>query len=148
MSNLPILETHFEGAQRITPKDGSEGGTPLFELLNEVAAEVAAATAMTGALDLSAADADAVKAAGRGIYTNTGAARTFTLPTFADAPDGWSVTLLSFDGTTNTFTIARDGTDTINGAAADVLLDADGNWARVFKVAGQTGYLMIGGTNP
>lgn len=146
MSNLPITSTHFEGGQRLTPIDTSEGGAALASLLNSVASYAESASALAGDLDLSAATAAAVKAANRGVTTNAGAARTLTLPDYAAAPDGWMHTMVDVDANIAfSLTVVHAGTDTINGVAGDVTLNAQGEWVTVLKLAGAAGWTAIGG---
>lgn len=150
MSNkFPLASDAFTGAGRLTAAQSSEGrdGAPLFELLNDAALSAEAAGAMAGNVDLSAASSAVIAAANRELSTNIGAARTFTLPDFAAAPDGWEHTLISFDAVTNELTIAAAGTDTINAIAGDITLTtANHEWVKVMKIAGASGWLAIGGT--
>lgn len=141
MSNLPISADYFSGGRRLTAADNSEGGVPLFGLIN--ASGQAFESAAAGAtLDYSALTAEQVKAASRGITKNTGGAITITLPDFGDAPDGWERTFLALDGGTNTLTVNRAGTDTINGGTS-VALDSNGGWCRVVKVPGDTEWTAL-----
>ena len=150
MSNdFPLSSDAFTGGGRLTAAQSSEGdAAPLVDLLNGLAAGADGATAMSGALDLSAATAAIVAAANRQISTNTGTARTLTLPDFATAPDGWTHTMISYDAATNEFTVAAGGTDTINGIAGDIVMTTGlgHEWVTVMKVAGATGWFAIGGT--
>lgn len=148
MSDLPVSETHFEGGQRVTPKDDSEGGAPLHSLINALGQSLGEEVlAMSGAVDLSSLDEDELKAVNRRLVTNVGAARAFTLPDFATAPDGWEQTFISLDAATNELTIAAAGTDTINGIAGDIVLTtANHEWVKVAKLPGATGWFGIGGT--
>jgi 5,10-methylene-tetrahydrofolate dehydrogenase/methenyl tetrahydrofolate cyclohydrolase len=146
MSNFPLSNDYFTGGQRLTPAQSSEGGAPLSQLLNSGAAtyETAVATAIN--IDLSTASADIVKGASRGVTTNSGAPRTFTLPDYASAPDGWTHTMVDIDSNiANTFIVIHAGTDTINGVAGDVTLNAQGEWVTVTKVTGASGWVAIGG---
>lgn len=145
MSNLPLDPTYFEGARRISPIDPSEGGAPLASLLNSAGQSSEAVDALTGALDLSAATAAVVKAASRKTSTNIGAARAFTLPDFATAPDGWEHTFIALDGVSNTFTVTHAGSDTINGIAGDIPLVANHGWCKISKAPSATGWAGIGG---
>ena len=146
MSNFPLSNDYFTGGQRLTPAQSSEGGAPLSELMNAGAATYETATATAINIDLSTADAATVKAASRGVTTNTGAARTFTLPVYDDAPDGWTHTMVDIDpNIANTFTVIHAGADTINGIAGDVTLNAQGEWVTVTKVTGASGWVAIGG---
>lgn len=148
MSDLPVDPDHFIGGQRVTPIDTSEGGAPLASLVNAAAQSAEASEAMTGAIDLSAATAAVVKAASRKVTTNAGAARAYTLPDFASAPDGWEHTFISLDAATNEMTITHAGADTINGIAGDITLTTGlgHEWVKVFKAPGATGWHAIGGT--
>lgn len=149
MSNqFPLKPNAFSGGSRLTSADRSEGpdGAPLSELLNEASRTADDATALTGALDLSAATAAVIASANRGVSTNVGAARTLTLPDFATAPDGWEHTAISFDGVTNTFSVDHAGTDTINGIAGDVDLVTNHAWIKVMKLPSATGWTAVGGT--
>lgn len=143
---FPLKSDAFTGGGRLTAAQRSEGrdGAPLFELLNEVARGAAGASALSASVDLSAASADVVAAANRGVSTNTGAARSLTLPDFASAPDGWEHTAIAFDA--SGFTVVHAGTDTINGIAGDLALAAAHQWAKVMKLPGATGWTAIGGT--
>ena len=67
MSNLPITSTHFEGGQRLTPIDTSEGGAALASLLNAVATPYETATATAVDIDLSAGDAQTTEHLGRAL---------------------------------------------------------------------------------
>jgi len=146
MSNFPLSNDYFTGGQRLTPAQSSEGGAPLSQLLNAGAAAYETAVAIAIDIDLSTASADIVKAASRGVTTNSGAARTFTLPVYADAPDGWTHTMIDIDSNiANTLTVVHAGADTINGVAGDVTLNAQGEWVTVTKVAGASGWVAIGG---
>jgi len=145
MSNLPIDPNYFEAARRITPIDESEGGAPLASLLNAAAQDAEAYASLSASVDLSAATAAAVKAASRGVTVNAGAARTYTLPVFADAPDGWTHTFIDIDAnTSNTLIVVAAGADTINGVAGDITLNSNGEWCKVMKVPGATGWVAIG----
>ena len=53
--------------------------------------------------------------------TTTGGARTITLPAISTVTDGFKVAVAKWTGDTNTVTIARSSSDTINGAATYVL---------------------------
>lgn len=48
--------------------------------------------------------------------TTTGGARTITLPTISTVSDGFKVAIVKWTGDTNQVTVARSGSDTINGA--------------------------------
>ena len=148
---FPLESDAFTGAGRLTAQQRSEGRAqdkaPLFELLNTAALTSEDETVMSGAIDLSAATAAVIAAANRGLTTNIGAARTFTLPDFAAAPEGWEHTLISFDAAAFELTIAAAGSDTINAIAGDITLTtANHEWVKVFKVPGATGWHAIGGT--
>lgn len=145
MSNkFPLASDAFTGGGRLTTAQSSEGrdGAPLFELANAAAQSAEASAAMAGAVDLSAATAAVVAAANREVATNSGASRAFTLPDFADAPDGWEHTFVQLSA--HTLTVTHAGTDTINGIAGDVSLAAIGDWCKVMKLSGATGWIMIG----
>lgn len=147
MSDLPVKDTHFEGGQRVTPKDRSEGGAPLHLLINALGQEAEGILAMSAAVDLSSDTEDELKAVNRRLVTNAGAARAFTLPDFDTAPDGWEQTFISLDALTNELSIVHAGTDTINGIAGDIVLTtADHEWVKVAKVPGATGWFATGGT--
>lgn len=145
MSDLPIPSEHFSGGARLTPADRSEGA-PLYSLLNAAAFSAESVVAMSGAVDLSAADAATVAAANRRLVTNSGAARTFTLPVFADAPDHWEQTFISLDANANELTISSAAT--INGVATGVIVltTAAHEWVKVMKIPGASGWFAIGGT--
>lgn len=145
MSDLPIPSEHFSGGARLTAADRSEGA-PLYSLLNAAAFSAESVVAMSGAVNLATATAEVVAAANRRIVTNAGAARTFTLPVFANAPAYWEQTFISLDAATNEMTIAS--ADTINGVATGtiVLTTAAHEWVKVIKVPGASGWLAIGGT--
>jgi hypothetical protein len=145
MSDLPVLSQHFSGGARLTAADRSEGA-PLYSLLNAAAFSAESVVAMSGAVNLSTADAATVAAANRRIVTNSGAARTFTLPTFADAPDYWEQTFISLDAGTNELTISTAAT--INGVATGVIVltTASHEWVKVMKIPGASGWIAIGGT--
>lgn len=150
MSNkFPLSSDAFSGGSRLTAQQESEGpdGAPLYDLLNQSVVSAEGASAMSAAVDLSAATAAVVAAANRQLTTNAGAARSFTLPTFDDAPAGWEHTFISLDAASNELTIAVDGSDTINGVNGDIVLTtAAHEWVKVFKVAGASGWYAIGGT--
>jgi hypothetical protein len=150
MSNdFPLSSDAFSGGARLTAQQSSEGDAPpLVDLLNGLAAGADGATALSGAVDYSAASAAVIAAANRQISTNAGAARTLTLPDFATAPDGWMHTMISYDAATQEYTIAAAGTDTINGIAGDIVLTTGlgHEWVQVMKVAGASGWFAIGGT--
>lgn len=146
MSDLPVASNYFVGGQRVSPIDSSEGGSNLASLLNAAGQNSEAAAALTASVDLSGATAAEVKAASRKLSTNAGAARAYTLPVFASAPDGWEHTFISIDGAANTFTVTHAGTDTINGVAGNVALATNHSWCKVFKVPGASGWYGVGGT--
>lgn len=146
-AKFPLDSDAFSGGSRLTAQQASEGrdGSPLYELLNNAAQSAEASGAMTGAVDLSVATAAVVAAANREVTTNAGAARAYTLPDFATAPDGWEHTFIDIDSNiANTLTVTHAGTDTINGTAGDVVLNSEGEWCKVMKLAGATGWVMIG----
>lgn len=146
MSNLPVISEHFSGGARLTAADRSEG-VPLYELLNSLGMTVESVTAMSANVTLAAATDAVIKAASRGLSTNTGTARTYTLPPFATAEVGWQRTFLALDGNTNAFTVARAGTDTINGATSYVL-EHDQDSVVIMKVSGATDWVAVGTTPP
>lgn len=141
---FPLSSDAFTGGGRLTAAQSSEGrdGAPLFELVNAAAQGAEASAAMAGPVDLSAATAAVVAAANREVATNSGASRAFTLPDFAGAPDGWEHTFVQLSA--HTLTVTHAGADTINDIAGDVALDAIGEWCKVMKLAGHTGWVMIG----
>lgn len=146
---FPLESDAFSGGARLTAQQQSEGRAsdqpPLYELMNRAAQSAEASGAMTGAVDLSAAPAAVVAAANREVTTNAGAARAYTLPDFASAPDGWEHTFIDIDSNiANTLTVTHAGTDTINGTAGDVTLNSEGEWCKVMKLSGATGWVMIG----
>lgn len=146
---FPVPADAFSGGTQLTDaqRSNTRDRPPLFELINLVQLRAEVAVAMSGAVDLSAATAAAVADANRRLITNSGAARTFTLPTFDDAPDGWEQMFISLDAATNELTIAVAGTDTINGVNGDIVLTtAAHEWVHVFKVPGATGWFAVGGT--
>lgn len=146
---FPLSSDAFTGGGRLTAQQASEGrdGAPLYDLLNQSAVSAEGVSAMSAAVDLSAATAAAVAAANRQLTTNAGSARTFTLPDFDDAPAGWEHTFISLDAASNELTIAAGGSDTINGVAGDIVLTtAAHEWVKVFKVDGASGWFAIGGT--
>lgn len=53
--------------------------------------------------------------------TTTGGARTITLPLISSLPDGFNVTVVKWTGDTNSCTVARSGSDVINGGTSYVL---------------------------
>jgi len=148
MSNkFPLSSDAFSGGSRLTAQQESEGpdAAPLYDLLNQSAQAAEGATAIGVNIDFSAATAAVVAAANREVTTNAGAARTVTLPDFASAPDGWQHTFIDIDSNiANTLTVIHAGTDTINGTAGDVELNSEGEWCKVMKVSGATGWIMIG----
>lgn len=146
--NFPLDSKAFSGQKRLhaASADNSTGGAPLYSLLNSLAAGADAASALTGAVDLSAATAAVVASANREVSTNAGAARAYTLPDFDSAPDGWEHTFIAIDGGSNTFTVTHAGTDTINGIVGDVALAANHAWCKVSKISGASGWTGIGGT--
>lgn len=146
MSDFPINADHFVGGRRVTPVDTSEGGAPLASLLNAAGQSAESETAMSGPVDLSAATADVVKAASRGLTTNSGASRAYTLPDFASAPDGWEHTFIQL--TLHTLTVTHAGTDTINGVVGDLALDAAHEWCKVMKVPGASGWYAVSSSAP
>lgn len=149
MSNkFPLESDAFSGGSRLTAQQESEGrdGAPLYDLLNQAASSAEASEALAANVDLSAATAAVVAAANRQVSTNSGAARTYTLPDFGDAPDGWEHTFIALDGASNTYSVDSAGADTINGVAGDLDLAADHEWAKVMKIPGTSGWTAIGGT--
>ena len=152
MSNIfPLESDAFSGGARLTAGQRSEGNAsdlaPLYEALNAAAQSAEASGAMTGAVDLSAATDAVIAAANREVTTNAGAARTYTLPAYATAPDGWEHTFISLDAATNDMVIAAAGTDTINGVAGDITLTTTNyEWVKVMKLSGASGWTAIGGT--
>lgn len=150
---FPLESDAFSGAARLTAQQESEGRAsnqaPLFALLNAAAQTAEASSALAADLDLSAATDAVVAEANRGLTTNTGAARTVTLPVFADAPEGWEHTFIALDGATNDLVVARAGADTINGVGGSITLTtSDHEWLKVFKVPGASGWFAIAGTTP
>lgn len=146
MSDFPLDSNYFVGGQRITPIDDSEGGAALSSLLNASSMSVETELALTGNVDYSAATAAVIQAANRSISTNSGAGRSVTLPDFATAPEGWEHAFLAIDGGSNTLSVVHAGTDTINGVAGDISLNANQAWCRVIKLPDASGWLALGGT--
>lgn len=145
---FPLSLDAFSGGSRLTAAQSSEGGdaAPLSELLNAATQSAEAVAALGASLDLSVATAAAVAAKNRQVTTNSGAARTFTLPVFATAPEGWEHTFIALDGVANTFSIDTPGAETINGVAGDLNLVTDHGWAKVMKVPGAAGWIAIWAT--
>lgn len=152
MSNaFPLESDAFSGGARLTAQQQSEGRAsdqpPLYELMNLCAFGAEEVVAMSADIDLEAATVAAVASANRRLITNAGAARSFTLPDFASAPDGWEQTFISLDAGTNELTIAVDTGGTINGVAGDITLtSASHEWVKVMKTPGASGWFAIGGT--
>lgn len=120
---FPLKSDAFSGGSRLTAQQRSEGpdGAPLFELLNEaqlgVSGDLAAAIG-SAAVDLSALTPAQLAELNGGVTRLSTAAADVTLPTIANAPEGWSHTFIAVDGTANTQTISPSGADTMNGAAS------------------------------
>lgn len=142
MSDLPVDANHFSGGRRLSPTRESEGGASLSQIVNALGQSVESAAVISGAVDLSALDAPAVKAASRGLSSTNGAAATVTLPDFESAPEGWEHTFRAVDGSSNTLTVQAAGSDTIDGAGS-VALSADFASLKVMKVPGATEWITL-----
>ena len=148
---FPVPSNAFTGGTQLTDaqRSSTSGRPALFELVNLAQLSAESVVTMSGAIDLSAALPAVVAEANRRLITNTGAARTFTLPDFDGAPDGWEQMFISLDAATNELTIAVAGTDTINAVNGDVVLTtAAHEWVHVFKIPGATGWFATAGTLP
>ena len=150
---FPLESDAFSGGSRLTAAQESEGRAsnqaPLFSLMNAAAQTAESVAVLSASVDYSAATAAVIAAANRGLTTNTGAARSVTLPDFDSAPAGWEHTFIALDAQTNEFSIVHAGSDTINGVAGDVVMTTSAHeWVKVFKVAGASGWHVIGGTAP
>lgn len=87
------------------------------------AAAASAASGMYSAVQDKSADYTVLAADAGDLIrvTTTGGARTITLPAISGVPDGFNVTVVKWTGDANSVTVARSGTDTINGSATYVL---------------------------
>lgn len=113
------------------------------------AAAASAASGMFSAVQDKSADYTVVSGDAGDLIrvTTTGGARTITLPAISSVSDGFKVAIVKWTGDTNGVTVARSGSDTINGATSYAIgsqynsatFVADAETAQWFAVASGLG---------